>query len=52
MVTVLRLDLQEKNLMRTETVKAMSESAENIIILTDSSKFSERGVVAQFRVSE
>ncbi len=41
-----------KNLMRTETVKAMSESAEKIIILTDSSKFSERGVVSQFRANE
>lgn len=41
-----------KNLMRIETVKAMAESAEKIIILTDSSKFSERGVVSQFRANE
>lgn len=41
-----------KNLMRTETVKAMAESADKIIILTVSSKFSERGVVSQFRTDE
>jgi DeoR/GlpR family transcriptional regulator of sugar metabolism len=41
-----------KNLMRTETVKAMAESAEKIIILTVSSKFSERGVVSQFKTNE
>ena len=41
-----------KNLMRTETVKAMAESVDKIIILTVSSKFSERGVVSQFRTDE
>ena len=41
-----------KNLMRTETVKAMGESANKIIILTESSKFSERGVVSQFKIDE
>lgn len=41
-----------KNLMRTETVKAMAESADKIVILTVSSKFSERGVVSQFRIDE
>ena len=41
-----------KNLMRTETVKAMGESANKIIILTESSKFLERGVVSQFRTEE
>ncbi|OOM80915.1 DeoR/GlpR family DNA-binding transcription regulator [Clostridium sp. BL-8] len=41
-----------KNLMRTETVKAMAESADKIVILTVSSKFSERGVVSQFRTDE
>lgn len=41
-----------KNLMRTETVKAMAENANKIIILTESSKFSERGVVSQFRAEE
>lgn len=41
-----------KNLMRTETVKAMGESANKIVILTESSKFSERGVVSQFKAEE
>ncbi|MDS0527982.1 DeoR/GlpR family DNA-binding transcription regulator [Clostridium sp. SHJSY1] len=41
-----------KNLMRTETVKAMAESANKVIILTVSSKFSERGVVSQFKTEE
>lgn len=41
-----------KNLMRTETVKSMAESANKIVILTESSKFSERGVVSQFRAVE
>lgn len=41
-----------KNLMRTETVKAMAESSNKIIILTESSKFSERGVVSQFKAEE
>lgn len=41
-----------KNLMRTETVKAMAESANKIVILTESSKFSDRGVVSQFRAEE
>lgn len=38
--------------MRTETVKAMAESSNKIIILTESSKFSERGVVSQFKAEE
>lgn len=41
-----------KDLQRTETVKAMAENADNIIILTDSSKFLGRGVVSQFEPSE
>ncbi|AJA46907.1 transcriptional regulator, DeoR family [Clostridium pasteurianum DSM 525 = ATCC 6013] len=41
-----------KNLMRTETVKAMAESANKILILTEASKFSERGVVSQFKTEE
>ena len=41
-----------KNLMRTETVKVMSENANKLIILTESSKFSERGVVSQFKTEE
>lgn len=41
-----------KNHMRTETVKAMAENANKIIVLTDSSKFSQQGVVSQFRTEE
>lgn len=41
-----------KNLMRTETVKAMSKNADKIIILTESSKFSQQGVVPQFKTEE
>lgn len=41
-----------KNHMRTETVRAMAESASKVIVLTESSKFSQQGVVAQFKVSE
>ncbi len=41
-----------KNLMRTETVKAMAENSNKLLILTESSKFSERGVVAQFKEEE
>lgn len=40
------------NLLRTETVKAMAESANKIIILTDSSKFHQQGVVNQFKAEE
>jgi len=40
------------NHMRTETVKAMAESANNVIILTESSKFSKQGVVVQFKANE
>ncbi|MBC8059831.1 MAG: DeoR/GlpR transcriptional regulator [Clostridiaceae bacterium] len=41
-----------KNHMRTETVWAMSENANKVIILTESIKFSKQGVVAQFRANE
>lgn len=37
---------------RTEAVKNMAESARNIIILTDSSKFSKRGLLVQFSQKE
>ncbi|WP_075979973.1 DeoR/GlpR family DNA-binding transcription regulator [Bacillus massilinigeriensis] len=40
------------NLSRTETVQAMARSANRVIILTDSSKFSQHGVVAQFNIEE
>lgn len=41
-----------KNHLRTETVRAMAEHVNKVIVLTESSKFSERGVVAQFKPSE
>ncbi|WP_416175865.1 DeoR/GlpR family DNA-binding transcription regulator [Clostridium sp.] len=41
-----------KDLMRTETVKAMAESANKLIVLTESSKFFQQGVVAQFTTDE
>jgi DeoR/GlpR family transcriptional regulator of sugar metabolism len=41
-----------KNHMRTETVKSMAENANKIIVLTESSKFSQQGVVSQFRTEE
>ena len=36
------------DVLRTEAVKNMAESARNIIIITDSSKFSKRGLLVQF----
>lgn len=41
-----------KDLMRTETVKAMGKNANKIIVLTESSKFFQQGVVAQFKTEE
>lgn len=40
------------NLLRTETVKSMAECANNLIILTESSKLSKRGIVSQFKSDE
>ena len=40
------------NHLRTETVKSMAECANNLIILTESSKLSKRGIVAQFKSDE
>ncbi|MCR1901392.1 DeoR/GlpR family DNA-binding transcription regulator [Ligilactobacillus apodemi] len=37
-----------KDLMRTEVVHAMAKVADEVVILTDSSKFSQRGTVGQF----
>ncbi|TCS78436.1 DeoR/GlpR family DNA-binding transcription regulator [Pectinatus cerevisiiphilus] len=39
-------------MMRMEAVHNMAESARQVIILTDSSKFQKQGVVLQFRFSE
>jgi len=41
-----------KNHMRVETVKAMAKSANKIVVLTDSSKFLQQGVVSQFKTEE
>jgi len=41
-----------KNHMRTETVRAMAENANSVIVLTESIKFSKQGVVAQFKADE
>ena len=40
------------DLMRTDTMKAMAESAKRVIILTDSTKFGKRGLVTSFRLQE
>ncbi|WP_106058666.1 DeoR/GlpR family DNA-binding transcription regulator [Clostridium vincentii] len=40
------------DLMRTETVQSMAESASHVVVLTDASKFKKQGVVAQFRKEE
>lgn len=37
------------DMMRTEAVKALAESARNVYLLTDSSKFEQMGVVSQLR---
>lgn len=41
-----------KNHMRAVTVKAMAQSANKIVVLTDSSKFLQQGVVSQFKTEE
>ena len=41
-----------KNLMRSEVVQYMSDVAENMIVLTDSSKFTKRGTVRRFGLSQ
>ncbi|MGT2951138.1 DeoR family transcriptional regulator [Streptococcus cuniculi] len=41
-----------KDLMRTEVVKEMARVAEEVVILTDSTKFSKRGTVSQFSTAE
>ncbi|SCL91444.1 DNA-bindng transcriptional repressor SrlR [Sporanaerobacter sp. PP17-6a] len=38
-------DFTSSDLMRAETVKAMTTSANHVIVLTDSSKFMQRGLV-------
>ena len=38
--------------MRSEVVQYMSDVAENMIVLTDSSKFTKRGTVRRFGLSQ
>ncbi len=40
------------NTLRTEAIATMAESASNVIILTDSSKFNKKGLLVQFRESQ
>lgn len=40
------------DLMRTDTMKAMAQSAKRVIILTDSSKFGSRGLVTSFTLGD
>lgn len=40
------------DMMRSEAAKAMADSANHVIILTDSSKFTKQGLVLQFRMDE
>ena len=40
------------DLMRAETVKDMAESANQVIVLTDSSKFRQQGIVSLFSMKE
>ena len=40
------------DMMRTEAMKFLAESARNVILLTDSSKFNQFGVVMQLRFEE
>jgi DeoR/GlpR family transcriptional regulator of sugar metabolism len=41
-----------KNHMRSETVRAMAENSNKVIVLTESIKFDRQGVVAQFKTNE
>ena len=38
------------DMMRTEAMKSMAQSAKKVIVVTDSSKFSRQGVVVQFKL--
>lgn len=40
------------DMLRTEAMKSMAQSAKKVIVVTDSSKFSKQGVVVQFKLSE
>ena len=40
------------NLLRIEAIRALAESANKIMVLTESAKFNQRGVLQQFSSSE
>ena len=40
------------DLMRTDTMKAMAQSAKRVIIMTDSTKFGSRGLITSFTLKE
>src|SRR5699024_10365544 len=40
------------DLRRSETARIMAEQAEDVVILTDSSKFDAKGIVTEFQFSE
>lgn len=47
-----KIGFTANNLMRTEAVKAMTERANKLVVLTEASKFTEQGVVAQFKAQD
>lgn len=49
---VLNIGFMGSDQDRTDAIKSMAESANNIIIMTDSSKFNKRGLLVQFVPSE
>ena len=46
------LGFTNKDLRRTEVVQEMAKCSDSVVILTDSSKFSKRGIVVQFQLDE
>ena len=48
----LRSGFTGRDMVRTDTVRSMAESAKEVVILTDSSKFSTAGLVRQFSLEE
>ncbi|MHC1681544.1 MAG: DeoR/GlpR family DNA-binding transcription regulator [Clostridiaceae bacterium] len=47
-----KIGFSGKNHMRTETVKNMAENANKVVVLTESAKFNQLGVVSQFKAQE
>lgn len=48
----LQLGFTGKDLMRAEVVQAIASRSDEVVVLTDSSKFSQRGTVSQFGLSQ